>query len=246
MTGSEVSEGMLKLNGGSSSRKLERRTPVVLVVLLILTIWFGSASWIMNSYGSWDARSGFGDMFGAVNSLFSGLALAGVVYAILLQRQELALQRQELELTRHELERAATAQVKSADLLREQLSLAQSERDERAKERRMRALPRFLVTGDSTSAGEMILIMKNHGAAISDLDAERLFGATIRLPKTGLVPTGELLQAQVAGLTNPIAFAFVLRFTDVNGERRALRLTYRAGEQLRVEEIQETDRATVT
>ena len=35
-------------------------------------------------------------MFGAVNALFSGLAFAGVVYAIFLQRMDLALQRKEL------------------------------------------------------------------------------------------------------------------------------------------------------
>jgi len=40
----------------------------------------------------------FGDMFGAVNTLFSGLAFAGLIYAILLQRSELELQRKELEL----------------------------------------------------------------------------------------------------------------------------------------------------
>jgi hypothetical protein len=45
----------------------------------------------------------FGDMFGATNALFSGLAFAGVIYAILLQRQELKLQRDELALTRGEL-----------------------------------------------------------------------------------------------------------------------------------------------
>ena len=41
----------------------------------------------------WTARASFGDMFGAVNALFSGLALAGVVFAILLQHQDLSLQR---------------------------------------------------------------------------------------------------------------------------------------------------------
>ena len=31
----------------------------------------------------------FGDMFGAVNALFSGLALAGVIYAVLIQTEEI-------------------------------------------------------------------------------------------------------------------------------------------------------------
>jgi hypothetical protein len=63
-------------------------------------------------------------MFGAVNALFSGLALAGVVCAILLQREELKLQRAELELTRQELSRSAEAQTSSANTLIEQQKLA--------------------------------------------------------------------------------------------------------------------------
>jgi hypothetical protein len=37
----------------------------------------------------------FGDMFGAVNALFSGLAFAGVAYAIFLQQQALEIQRED-------------------------------------------------------------------------------------------------------------------------------------------------------
>jgi hypothetical protein len=51
-----------------------------------------------------EQRGVFGDMFGAVNALFSGLAFAGIIYTILLQREELEAQRHELELTRGELE----------------------------------------------------------------------------------------------------------------------------------------------
>ena len=42
-------------------------------------------------------------MFGAVNSLFSGLAFATLIFTISLQKKELALQRDELSLTRDEL-----------------------------------------------------------------------------------------------------------------------------------------------
>jgi hypothetical protein len=40
------------------------------------------------SFGRWEDRSSFGSMFGAVEPIFSGLAFAGVIYAILLQRLE--------------------------------------------------------------------------------------------------------------------------------------------------------------
>lgn len=62
----------------------------------------------------------FGDTFGGVNAIFSGLAFFGIIYTILLQREELGLQRKELKLTRKELERAAEAQEKSQEALSKQ------------------------------------------------------------------------------------------------------------------------------
>ena len=47
----------------------------------------------------------FGDQFGAVNALFSGIAFAGLIYTIFLQRRDLRNQRKELFLQRKELTR---------------------------------------------------------------------------------------------------------------------------------------------
>lgn len=71
-------------------------------VSLIIII---SALWGANWYFLFDQndRGTFGDMFGAVNSLFSGLAFSGIIITILLQRQELAFQREELAHTREEI-----------------------------------------------------------------------------------------------------------------------------------------------
>src|SRR5688572_12539876 len=72
-----------------------------IVVLLWSTCWIA----VSNLYFSdWPERGQFGDMFGAVNALFSGLAFAGIIITIMLQSQELGLQRVELQLTRNELE----------------------------------------------------------------------------------------------------------------------------------------------
>ena len=65
----------------------------------------------------WVERGLIGDSFGIVNSLFGGLAFAGVVVAIFLQRNELRLQREELTLTRQEMKgqrQALEAQVAAA------------------------------------------------------------------------------------------------------------------------------------
>jgi hypothetical protein len=66
------------------------------------------------------SRAQFGDLFGGLNALFSGLAFGGVIYAILLQRKDLELQREELKLTRKELKRTAEAQEKSEQALSKQ------------------------------------------------------------------------------------------------------------------------------
>jgi hypothetical protein len=62
-------------------------------------------------------RGQFGDIFGGVNALFTGLAFAGVIYTILLQRRELELQREELRLNRAELSRSAEAQTQQVERL---------------------------------------------------------------------------------------------------------------------------------
>ncbi len=45
----------------------------------------------------------FGDSYGLLTSLFSGLAFAGLIITIVMQKEELKLQREELSLTRDEL-----------------------------------------------------------------------------------------------------------------------------------------------
>jgi hypothetical protein len=41
----------------------------------------------------------FGDMFGAINALFSGLALAGVIYAVLMQTEDIKNNQTQIEKT---------------------------------------------------------------------------------------------------------------------------------------------------
>lgn len=54
-------------------------------------------------FSDWTKSGTFGDTFGALNALFSGLALAGVIVTILIQRTELKNQRIELSLQRNEM-----------------------------------------------------------------------------------------------------------------------------------------------
>ncbi len=69
-------------------------------VLLIIGLWF-LTYFLLKDLGL-DERGTLGDMFGTVNALFSGLAFAGIIITILLQRKELKYQREELKATRKE------------------------------------------------------------------------------------------------------------------------------------------------
>lgn len=97
--------------------------------LLVAACAFVVALWLLNSwllsrtFQEQAARGQFGDMFGAANALFSGLAFACLIYTVHLQRKELALQRQELIATRKELSRTAAAQEKSQRHLEQQVAI---------------------------------------------------------------------------------------------------------------------------
>lgn len=75
------------------------------VLLLILLFIFGSWYYTYSTLNilTPTERGTFGDMFGGLNALFSGLAFAGIIYTILLQMTELKLQREELKQTREVL-----------------------------------------------------------------------------------------------------------------------------------------------
>lgn len=98
----------------------ESLKPFLKLSILIFIVWISSFIIIYFSIDNWSDRGTFGDLFGAINSLFSGLALAGIIFTIFLQRKELGLQRLELSETRKELKRSAEAQEKSEIALKEQ------------------------------------------------------------------------------------------------------------------------------
>jgi len=99
---------------------------ILLFLLAIATLWLLGGGTIYYLIPDWPARGQFGDMFGAVNALFSGGALIGVIIAVILQREELRLQRKELELTRQEMARSALAQEHSARSLLQQTNIQTS------------------------------------------------------------------------------------------------------------------------
>lgn len=84
-----------------------KKLSIILIIGVISLILMYSGflifiSWPIDSYAIANAGV-FGDSFGVLTSLFSGLAFVGLIITILMQREELSLQRKELSMTRSEL-----------------------------------------------------------------------------------------------------------------------------------------------
>lgn len=70
---------------------------------VICAVWLASFVLIYLCIDDWDVRGQFGDLFGSVNALFSGLAFAGLVITIIQQRHDLQLQRQAINQSKKDI-----------------------------------------------------------------------------------------------------------------------------------------------
>jgi len=67
-------------------------------IAFVAILWYGSFYLIQKHFPfSWAERGQFGDLFGAVNALFSGLAFAGIIYTIYIQQKEIEDNSRELK-----------------------------------------------------------------------------------------------------------------------------------------------------
>lgn len=96
---------------------------ILALAALVLGLWILTPHLVQSWSGSSSPEvwASFGDMFGVISALFSGLAFLGVIYTVWLQSEELKLQRLELAQTRVELERSATAQENAFNAMQLQI-----------------------------------------------------------------------------------------------------------------------------
>jgi hypothetical protein len=106
--------------------KPEHRRFLTRLALLVFGLWIGLPLLIYGCASSSTERAGqIGDIFGAINALFSGIALIGIVGALILQQEELSLSTKELR--------------NSAKALRKQVELA-------ADTARLQSLPTLIAS----------------------------------------------------------------------------------------------------
>ncbi|NJA07868.1 hypothetical protein HC024_19350 [Methylococcaceae bacterium WWC4] len=90
--------------------------PIVITLVLFVIYWMFL---IANTKANWVEQPGtFGDSFGLLNTLFTGLAFSGLIIQIWMQREDLTESRKQFERSANAQERSARLSAYS-DLLRE-------------------------------------------------------------------------------------------------------------------------------
>ncbi len=112
-------------------------TAICAAYFLVMYYWFP---------GNLEERGQFGDMFGFLGALFSGLAFAGLIVTIRQQREDLKNQRDEIELQREDLK----AQTEALKLQKEEIRQTNEElklqREEMKAQNKTIMLQRFETT----------------------------------------------------------------------------------------------------
>ena len=96
------------------------------LVIAVLTIWIVAPIVVIRVLPEWPERGQFGDIFGSVNALFSGLAFVGLFWALRVQQSQLELQRDELKLQREELKLQREEMVASRRELTRQVEVQEA------------------------------------------------------------------------------------------------------------------------
>jgi len=93
----------------------------------------------------WAVRGTFGDSFGAVNGLFTGLAFAGTLYAIWLQRKDLAAQQEANEKQGSEINDQTKAIAEQTKSIANELEETKKQTKELTRQIQLSIMPGFVV-----------------------------------------------------------------------------------------------------
>jgi hypothetical protein len=157
-------------------------------------------------------------MFGAVNALFSGLALLGTIYAVVLQQRELELQRQELIQSRAEL-------AAQNAILAEQLQASREANEFEMQKERSLAEPQLTPLGGHGGSNMKHAKFRNMGGDIRQLEITPISlpsGRTMTVSPSDMLKHGQELILEIPGdnsSTELPDIIFTLSFTNRLGVR---------------------------
>ncbi|WP_424942699.1 putative phage abortive infection protein [Aliiroseovarius crassostreae] len=107
------------------------RSKQILVFLAVVLVWAAAPIVVFMIHGDWPESAGeYGDLFGGVGALFSGLAFAGLIGTLVMQREALTKQSEELALTRDSVEQQTKELSLSSEALQLQVDEMKAQRAE--------------------------------------------------------------------------------------------------------------------
>lgn len=196
------------------------------VLLFHLVAYFAISCW------QGDDRGTFGDMFGATNSVLSGLAFIGLIITLIMQRKELSLQREDLKLQYEEMKQSRVQLEKTAKAQQEMLRIAEKQ-DHARYVREYRAATLALTwTGKWSRDGKSYKAFgTNVGQAVSYVRAQP-FGSdyplSVEVTNEPLLPPNMSLELYLQKIPDrernlkpdePMA-KFLIHYVDANGVGR--------------------------
>ena len=128
----------------------------------------------MGIVGEGPAAGVFGDAFGAVNALFSSVAVAAAVWAVRLQQEELRDTRREFE--------------KQTLIHDEHLALLKGERIARERLLKLEHSPRLMLRSNPYSRGVFVMKLINAGSSIHDLRVTSYGSSHMKLKSCNVSP----------------------------------------------------------
>ncbi len=138
-----------------------------LIGILMFALWIFTpslVSWLGGSEPPTKAGE-FGDQYGIVNALFSGLALLGVMAGILIQGKEFRGQLREMAANAEEMQKQTKTYEEQLELLRHQNNILARQQLEGQIQERLAAQP-FFTFKFSMSGKAVHFWMRNHGSTV--------------------------------------------------------------------------------
>jgi len=164
-------------------------TLLVWLLIAAVVLWLATPMVVTQLYVPPTNAGEFGDLYGSINSLFSGLAFAGIFYTILQQQRQLSLQRDELSMQREELR-----------LQREEMAASRGELKRQVDVQRVMlqaSIAQISVAGMNAAIEAAKLRAQGAGMAMRDQNAAEIeeIGATLMDLAVGLNKDSEKLES---------------------------------------------------
>lgn len=96
-------------------------------IAAVVAVWYLLPKFYTGGFETVSDKGSFGDSFGAVTSLFTGLAFAGLLFTIMLQQREIKLQREDFLTQLDEMRLARQESARLAAIQEKQLALGMAE-----------------------------------------------------------------------------------------------------------------------